>query len=136
MRFDVAPTRPWLLLLVAVAVAMWMLVAATQCLPRWFDTSASDHPHALSASAGDDIALVAHAHVAPSDISASPEAFAAAILPRVTTVLMALGVIATVVALSGLLAQMVAHAMRGPPRMCVAAFTGQHVLTQLCIARR
>ena len=122
---------------IALAAAAWLLAVGAELALPYLTTPAAHHPHYVSSStSGHSAEVVDHAHIQDGDKPASHEAFVAAILPRVTTGLAALGVIAALAALVSSFAHLVLPTMRGPPRRIATTLTGQHLVTRFCIARR
>ncbi len=122
---------------VAALVALVVLVAGA----GWKLTE-HDHPvhhgaHALSSSIFDDFAaIVEHPHVQNGSVTAAPDAFADAALPRTATVLAAIGLVAIVGAACARCATSTYGVIRGPPRWGGHLVAGQQLLLRLCIARR
>jgi hypothetical protein len=136
VRFNDA-RRTRLRSLVAVMAAAWVLVVVTDSGLPWLELSAPHPPHATAASHwGEFAAVVDHPHLKENSVPESSKAFTAAVLPRASMGLVALGLIAAVVAICISFAQPVLPAMRGPPRAAGAVCTGRQVVTRFCISRR
>jgi lipoprotein LpqS len=121
----------------ALALAFWVVVVATEwALPVTDVTPAHGH-HALSSALPTGHALVTeHPHVSDASTPLAPDTFAEAVLPRTSTTLVALGLIAAVAAVVLLWHQTTLAAVRGPPRPLPTVLSGRVILTRLCIARR
>ncbi|WP_245909095.1 hypothetical protein [Mycobacterium neglectum] len=84
----------------------------------------------------DELAVVMdHPHLQRA-MATPPDTFAAAVLPRVTTVLVALGVAVAVVAAWLYGGHAVWATGRGPPRALAAPTSGRQLLARFCISRR
>ncbi|ETW25583.1 hypothetical protein MGAST_01935 [Mycobacterium gastri 'Wayne'] len=93
-------------------------------------------PHALLSSVGGEFAVnIDHAHLIDGSLTECHDVFATAILPRSAAALVGLGVVATVVAITASLADVVRPAGRGPPPLGPAD-TGRGLLTRFCQLRR
>lgn len=122
-----------------VVALMWALVTAGihgGALSAEHHAAHAAHP--LLASLGAEFAVsVEHAHLVDGSAqSHHPEQFAAAVLPRSGTVLVALGLVAAVLAITGVFGGLVVPAGRGPPVGLGAVVTGRDRLTLFCLARR
>lgn len=121
---------------IAIAFAACLLVIASGSRLPWFEPLAPHPHHTVSAATPDEFAVSSdHPHVEDGS-PVAPEAFATAVLPRVSAALVAFGLVAAAMILAGSLAQAVPPTMRGPPRSATLFLTGRHRVTRLCIARR
>lgn len=137
MRYDGARTETRLRSAVALAVVCWVLVIAVEWGLPWSDVPSPHAPHAVAVAPVTDFAVVAeHPHLQDWSTPSSPEIFTVAVMPRVTTALIVLGVIAAVVFIARLFGRGALPAVRGPPRAFATVLTGQQTLTRFCIARR
>lgn len=101
------------------------------------ETHAPHPPHALLSSLGGQVSVnTSHAHLLNGASAHCHNDFATAVLPRSSTTLVQLGVAAAVVAITTMLASLVASAGRGPPRTLASALVGQDISTRFCVARR
>lgn len=131
--------RPRMRSAVVVVALMWALVtvgAHSGVLSA--ERHAAHAAHPLLTSLGAEFAVNGnHAHLVDGSAqSHHPEQFAAAVLPRSGTDLVALGVVAAVLAITGVLGGLVVPAGRGPPCGPAPVFTGRDRLTRFCLARR
>ena len=122
---------------IALALAFWVVVVATEwALPVTDATPAHGH-HALSSALPTEHAVVIdHPHISDASTPLAPDTFAEAVLPRASTALVALGLIAAVAAVGLLWNHTTLAAVRGPPRPLATVLSGRVMLTRLCIARR
>ena len=136
MRFKDARTIPrWtaaaalaIAFCVAVVGAEWALIGSIDPSPH--------APHAVVAGPLGDFAVAEHSHAENDTTPVQPEIVAHAVLPRVTTALAALGLVAAMAILATLWRHAAVPVIRGPPRAVANVVVGQALLTQLCIARR
>jgi hypothetical protein len=138
VRYDEARAGTRLRSAAALAVALWVVLIAAQWELPLSDASAA-HPHAAGAQSAHSVewaVITDHAHVQDGSTPAVPQTIAAAVLPRASIGLIALGLIAAVIVLAGSCARGVLATVRGPPRALVTVLSGQQVLTRFCIARR
>lgn len=131
--------RLWIRSTIVAAALMWALVAVGAHGAVSSAERHAAHPaHPLLTSLGAEFAVnVEHAHlIDASPQSHHPEQFAAAVLPRSDTTLVALGVVAAMLATTGVLGGIVVAAGRGPPCGLAPVITGRDRLTRFCLARR
>ncbi|WP_082986654.1 hypothetical protein [Mycobacterium gordonae] len=101
------------------------------------ETHAPHPPHALLSSLGGEASVnTNHAHLLNGASGHCHNEFAIAVLPRSSTTLVPFGVAAAVVAITTMLASLVAPAGRGPPRTLASVLAGQDISTRFCVARR
>jgi hypothetical protein len=114
---------------VALVLAFWVLVVTAEwALPGTEIAPAHSHT---------DSAVVAeHPHMSDGSDPLAPDTFSEAVLPRVHTALIALGLIAALAAMVPLWGQTKLPVIRGPPRPISWSLSGRVMLTRLCIARR
>ncbi|WP_421841390.1 hypothetical protein [Mycobacterium sp.] len=132
--------RPWRRSLTAVVVLVWALVAVgahAGLLSAQHHAAHAAHP--LLASLGAEFAVnVDHAHLLDGSVASQHhEQFATAVLPRPATGLVALCLVATVVAVIGVVGRPIVSTGRGPPGgMAAVVVPGRDLLTRFCLARR
>lgn len=130
--------------LVVLAVASWMLVVVTHCAFSQSDAPPVHGPHATVSAAASEFAGfvghlhydVDHPHLADSSITYAHEGLAAAVLPRVTKLGIALGLVSALAVALSVGAGTGAMLVRGPPGGPSVPLSGQQRLTRLCITRR
>lgn len=114
---------------VAIVGAQWALMASSGPAPH--------AAHALSASLDSDFAVIAeHPHAEDRATPVKSETVARGVLPRATTALAALGLVAAMAIVATLWQRTAITVIRGPPRAVANVIAGQVLLTRLCIARR
>lgn len=137
VRYKDAPTRKPLQSAIALTVVFWVLLFGGEAALPWSQGSDDHAPHAVATSVSGEFAdMMDHPHVQQSAVL-SPDTFAAAVVPRVTTILVALGLAVAVAAAwmyggHGIWATLV----RGPPRGRGPVASGRQLLARLCISRR
>lgn len=123
--------------MIALALAFWVLAVAAEWTLPVTDITPEHGPHALSSAAFNEHAvLTEHPHIGDASALLAPDTFAAAVLPRASTALAALGLITAVAAAVLLWRQTTLASVRGPPRPLSTVLSGRVMLTRLCIARR
>ncbi|WP_131830853.1 putative copper homeostasis (lipo)protein LpqS [Mycobacteroides abscessus] len=119
-------------------VALLMIVSAGLTGAASSGGTQRHAPHVLAAATGTAAVVgLDHPHIERDDSVAAPDAFAAAVLPRATTILAFLAVVAGLAALW--LCEMCAAAatQRGPPLHAEANRpSGWQMLVRFCIDRR
>jgi amino acid transporter len=137
VRYNDARPRTRLLSVVALIVTFSVVAIAAEWGLPWSDTPTAHPPHALAAAPGSEFAVFAdHEHIRDGSTPTAPDTFTAAVLPRLTPVLVALALIAAVVVLAGSCGRAILAAGRGPPRALATVLTGQQILARFCISRR
>lgn len=127
-----AGARIWAAIGLTFVVALFAAAPASMAAPA---APHADH-HMTATGVPDHFATVDHEHIAPAAIPGAPDALADALVPRVRTVLLALGLIFAVALLVGMSLRQRILVGRDPPRIRVLVFPGRDVLTRLCISRR
>lgn len=95
------------------------------------------HSHAFLSSVGAEFAInVDHPHLFNGTLTACHDVAASAVLPRIATTLVELGVAAAVVTTLSALSRRVASSGRGPPHVVPRAVAGRDLLTLFCLTRR
>lgn len=121
----------------ALAVVAWALVIVGDLGMPWSDSPDTHGPHPVASAAAHEVAaIVDHSHLQADPMLGSPDTFIAAVLPRGTTMLVALGLLAAVATTIALWASATLVPVRGPPPSVAASLAGRSLLTRLCIARR
>ena len=120
------------------AIGLTFVVALFAAAPASMAAQAAPHVdhHMTATGVPDHFATVDHEHIAPAAIPGAPDALADALVPRVRTVLLALGLIFAVALLGGMSLRQRIHVGRDPPRIHVLVSPGRDVLARLCISRR
>ncbi|MDN4519688.1 MULTISPECIES: hypothetical protein [Mycolicibacterium] len=77
-----------------------------------------------------------HPHFQHASAAISPDTFATAVVPRVATVLVALGLAVAVAAAWLYRGHGIWAAVRGPPRGLGPVVSGRQLLARFCISRR
>ena len=132
-----APGQRLLRLAIAIAATVWLLIAGTSGDIDRFAHSAPDLAHtALTSLTGGSAVNADHTHVEHGSSLTCLELLASAVLPPLASTLVALGLLAAVATLAGLLVDRVVRSGRSPPRAVAAVITGRDVLTRFCVARR
>ncbi|MGV0809695.1 putative copper homeostasis (lipo)protein LpqS [Mycolicibacterium setense] len=120
-----------------MVIAVWVAGLAGQ-----WQSANHDHPthlpHSVSAAIGDgaELMMLDHPHVGDSPASHTPDAFAAAVLPRGTATAATLSVVGFIVGCALLCGCAVVWSQRGPPDQRGVLLAGQRLLIRICIARR
>ena len=143
MGWDLVPAGPKVerrMLLrsgLVLVVAVWLVTATVHCGLLSLGWPASHPSQPLPTSLGGQFAInVDHPYLVASPAPCPHVKFVTAVVPRVVTALVALGVAWTVLAVTGALAQHVVPAGRDPPVALGTSLTGQDLLTRFCVARR
>lgn len=122
--------------LIGLAVISWMLVAVTGWAATCLDPPAPHGPHAVVSALGSQFAeVVDHPHCLDGSIIDLHHGIAAAVLPRVMTLPLALGLVTAVALALGWWGAAVGTSMRGPPPAARAVLWGRDRLTRFCITR-
>lgn len=116
---------------IAVALTFWVVVVGAEWALLGADVTPAHGPHAVSTSP----VIVEHPHIDNGPAPLAPDTFAMAVLPRVYTALVALGLVAALAAVVSLLRESTLPSIRGPPRALSEILSGRVLLTRLCIAR-
>lgn len=139
VRYHDAPTRRRLRSAVTLAVVFWVLLVGSKAVLPWsggLDDNPPHAPHALVTTTADDFAAVMdHQHIQDS-VAWSPEILSAAVVPRIATPLVALGMFIAVAAAWLYGGHGIWAAVRGPPRGVGHVAPGRQLLTRFCISRR
>lgn len=94
-------------------------------------------PHALAAAPGGDFtAITEHPHVQDGSTPTGPDSLARAVLPRMSGVLAALGLVIALTTVFTIWRHCATTLVRGPPCSPAVVLAGQQLLTRLCVARR
>ncbi|HET7742763.1 MAG TPA: hypothetical protein VFL67_19105 [Mycobacterium sp.] len=94
-------------------------------------------PHALAAPPGGDFtAITEHPHVEDGSAPTGPDSLARAVLPRMSGVLAALGLVIALTVMFTIWRHRASTLVRGPPCSQAVVLAGQQLLTRLCVARR
>jgi lipoprotein LpqS len=137
MRYNDARTARRLRSAAALCVVCWMLVIGGEWGFLWPDAPSPHAHHAVATASITDFAVVTeHPHLQDGSTPAPPEVFTAAVLPRATTALIALGLITAVVFLACSSGRGALPTMRGPPRALAPVLSGQQTLARFCVSRR
>lgn len=122
---------------IALAVALWLVAVAAEWALPVIEVAPAHGPHALSSALiGEHPVVTEHPHIGDVPTPLPPDAIAEAILPRASTSLVALGLIAALAVAAVCWHQPALAAIRGPPRPRSTFLSGRVMLTRLCIARR
>jgi hypothetical protein len=122
---------------IVLALAFWVVIVAAEWALPVTDATPTHGHHALPAAALSEHAVVLdHPHISDASTPLASDTFAEAVLPRASSGLVALGLIAAVAAVVLLWHQTTLAAVRGPPRPLSSVLSGRVMLTRLCIARR
>lgn len=122
---------------IALALALWIVAVAAEWALPVGDIAPAHGPHALSSAlVGEHALVIDHPHIGDAPAPLPPDAFAEVILPRPSTSLVALGLIAALAVVAARWHQPALAAIRGPPRPRSTVLSGRVMLTRLCIARR
>lgn len=109
--------------------AEWALVGGAASTPHG--------PHALAAAPGGEFtAITEHPHIQDGSASTSPDSLARPVLPRVSGVLAALGLIVALTIVFTVWQHRATTPVRGPPCSPAVVLAGRQLLTRLCVARR
>lgn len=127
-----AAARIWTAIGLMFIVALFAAAPVTMASPP---APHADH-HITASGAPDHFATVDHEHIAPAAIPGAPDALADAMVPRVRTALLAMGLIFAVALLAGMSLRQRIVVGRDPPRIRVLVSPGRDVLARLCISRR
>jgi len=120
----------------AAVVALWIVLLG-HCAMLHSEAHAPHQPHPLASSVGGEFAVdVDHAHLVNGSVTECHDVFATAVLPRSATALVELGVVAAVIAVTVVLANLVVPAGRGRRECLPLLLTGRDLLTRFCLARR
>jgi lipoprotein LpqS len=137
VRYDDGRTRTRRRRTIALGVGILALAISVEWTLPWMDPPAAHAPHALAAASHAGFAVITdHPHMQDASTPAVPDKFTAAISPRATTTLMALGLITAVAILASCWGTGVWTAVRGPPNELACVLAGRQLLTRFCIARR
>ncbi len=80
--------------------------------------------------------VIEHPHISDGSVPLLPDTVAEGVLPRTSTILIALGgLIAALAVAASLWSQSTLAVVRGPPRPLATVISGRVRLTRLCIAR-
>lgn len=121
--------------MIAMATTVFLVVLVAHSALLHSATHRPHHAHALLSSLGEEFtANLDHAHLVNGSMTDCHEMVAAAVVPRTTTTLAALSVVAAVIGITARLARHVTPSGRGPPK-APTALAGQNLLTRLCLAR-
>jgi len=137
VRYNDAPTRKRPQSALALAVVIWVLLIGSEVALPWSDGPDDHGPHAVATAASSEFAVVMdHLHFQQASATVSPDTFAIAVVPRVATVLVALGLAVAVVAAWLYRGYGIWATVRGPPRGLGPVASGRQLLAHFCISRR
>jgi hypothetical protein len=136
VRYEVVRRIPRWTAAVALVIAFCVTVIGTEYALIGSSGPSPHGAHALAAGPYGDFAVVEHPHADTDTTPVQPETIAHAVLPRMTTVLAALGLVVATAMASALRRRTAISVIRGPPRPAALVTVGQQLLTRLCIARR
>ncbi|WP_234809826.1 hypothetical protein [Mycolicibacterium tusciae] len=137
VRYNEAPTKWRLRSVIALTVAFWALLIGGAPASPWTETSDNHAAHVLTATTADQLAVVSdHSHLGRDVAAKFPDTFATAVLPRATSVLVALGLALAVVAAWLYGGQGILGTVRGPPDGPKTVTSGRQLLACFCISRR
>jgi len=136
VRYKDAPTRKSLRSAIALTVAVWALLIGSEAALPWSQGPDDHGPHAVATALADEFAVVVdHPHVQQS-VVLSPDTFVTAVLPRVATVLVALGLAVAVAAAWMYGGHGIWATIRAPPGGLAPIVSGRDLLARFCISRR
>lgn len=136
VKHEASRTTTPLRRLIGLAVISWMLVAVTGWAATCVDPPAPHGPHAVVSALGSQFAeVVEHPHCLDGSIIDLHHGIAAAVLPRVTTLPLALGLVTAVALALGWWGAALGPSMRGPPQAARAVLWGRDRLTRFGITR-
>lgn len=116
---------------------MFLLLLVGHSAPLHPESHRPHHSHALLSTVGAEFAIdVDHPHLFNGSLTACHDVSATAVLPRIATTLVELGVAAAVVATLAALSSRAATSGRGPPHVVPPALAGRDLLTRFCLTRR
>jgi len=129
---------------IALVLAFWLLATGGLWDQSRGETGSAHGPHALDSgwaaafgvSADHQHPVIEHPHVRDASNPVVPDSYAATVLRRATTALVALGLFLVALTLAPFWRQLLQVTARGPPRDAALILTGRVILTRLCIARR
>ncbi len=122
--------------LIALVLASWVVVVAAEWALPIGDQPSAHGPHALSSDLlPDHSVVIEHPHISDGSVPLLPDTVAEGVLPRTSTILIALGLIAALAVAASLWSQSTLAVVRGPPRPLATVISGRVRLTRLCIAR-
>ena len=137
VRYNDAPTSKRLQSALGLAVAFWVLLIGAEAAMPWSDGPDDHAHHAVATSVAHEFAVVMdHPHLQAVRAAVSPDTFATAVVPRVATTLVALGLAIATVVFGMYAGHTVWATMRAPPRALIADLSGRQLLVRFCIARR
>ena len=137
MRYNDAPAGARRYAVTALLVVFVVLFAGTGWKLTEHNPPGHHGPHATSSRILTGFAaVVEHPHVQDGSAPIAPDALAEAALPRVVTLLIAVGLVAVIGAAFSWWATGASVAIRGPPRSGGYVVAGQQLLLRLCAARR
>lgn len=114
----------------------WVLLIGGEAALPWSQGPDDHGPHAVAKTVADEFAAVVdHPHVQRS-VVLSPDTSVVAVLPRVATILMALGLAVAVAAAWMYGGYAIRAMMRGPPPGPASVASGRDLLARICISRR
>ena len=126
VRYNDARAKTRLTAAVALAVAFWVSVVGAEWALSGDNVPSAHGAHALATAPHTEFAVVTeHPHLQDESTPVAPDTFAHAVLPRATTVLAALGLIAATATLAASWRQAALAAARGPPRPLAGVLTGR-----------
>jgi hypothetical protein len=117
-------------------VVFWVLLIGSEAALPWSQGPDDHAPHAVATAMADEFAVVVdHPHVQQS-VVLSPDTLATAVVPRVATILVALGLAVAVAAAWLYGGHGIWATVRGPPRGLGPVSSGRQRLSRFCISRR
>ncbi|UUO01984.1 hypothetical protein M4D79_27800 [Mycolicibacterium novocastrense] len=137
MRYQMAVPASRIRAALALGVALWLVAVAAQWALPVDEVTPAHGPHALSSALiGDHPIVLDHQHIGDASPTVPPDTLAEAVLPRASTSLVLLGLIAALAVVAACWHQPALAAIRGPPKSRPSVLSGRVLLTRLCIARR
>lgn len=128
--------RPRWRSIIALATTVFLVVLVGHSALLHSANHRPHHTHSLLSSLGEEFTVnLDHAHLVNGSMTECHEVVTSAVVPRTTTTLAALGVVAAVVGITASSVRHVTPSGRGPPT-APTALAGQDLLTRLCLARR
>ncbi|MFV9632902.1 hypothetical protein [Mycobacterium neumannii] len=136
MRYQLAVPASRIRAALALGMALWLVAVTAQWALPVNEVTPAHGPHTLSSAlVSDHPVVVDHQHIDDASPTLPPDALAEAVLPRASTSLILLGLIAALAVIAVCWHQPALVAIRGPPKSRPSVLSGRVLLTRLCIAR-